>query len=324
MHKSYNPFNPLKWIHLLIIASALLLIAVLLLTPTTTTYDPYQSFTWRDKLIHLALFGWLARLLAGWLKRYTKFSYQKIFILAIAMATSYSWFLEKIQNFVPGRTDSWADLFAGLLGAVLATIFWYLYKQIRGDRPQPKLLFHMCCGPCGSHLSGQLAKAYEVTLFFHNPNLDSLLEFERRASEAIKVAKRWGLPAIITDYQHQSWKRKIKGLEKEPEGGARCAICFAMRLMATAKFAKENGFDAFTTSLSVSPHKNYNYVLTAGQAAAKKHKITFIEQDFKKRDGYKLSIMQAKKLGLYRQDYCGCEFSILPKHKIRAIVKRKK
>ncbi|NCN25062.1 hypothetical protein COT94_00950 [Candidatus Falkowbacteria bacterium CG10_big_fil_rev_8_21_14_0_10_37_14] len=324
MHKIYKPFNPLKWIHLLIIASALLLIAVLLLTPLVTTYEPNPPFTWRDKIIHLILFGWLARLIAGWLKRYTALNYKKIIIWAIVVATSYSWLLEKIQNFIPGRTDSWEDLLAGLLGASLVAAIWYTYKQFRGDKTQPKLLLHMCCGPCGSHLSGQLAKTYDVTLFFHNPNLDSLLEFERRSAEAIKVAKYWGLPAIISDYQHRGWKQKIKGLEQEPEGGARCAVCFAIRLMATAKFAKENSFDAFTTSLSVSPHKKYNYVLVAGQAAAKKYKITFIEQDFKKKDGYKLSIMQAKKLGLYRQDYCGCEFSTLPEKKVKTIKKIKK
>ena len=148
-----------------------------------------------------------------------------------------------------------------------------------------------------------------MTVFYYNPNIEPLEEYERRKAEQKKVCKFWNVPIIDGDYDNTAWRGFVAGLENELEGGARCEKCFVFRLKKTAQKAKELGFDIFATTLSVSPHKNTEVINAVGRAISQEEGIPFLEESFKKKDGYLRSIQISKQLGLYRQNYCGCEFS---------------
>lgn len=168
-----------------------------------------------------------------------------------------------------------------------------------------KTLLHTCCGPCASACVRRLAEAGRVvTMFFSNSNIDTREEFERRKDAAARLAAADGIPFICDDYDHEDWLRNVAaGFENEPEKGARCLRCFRYSLARTAKYAHAHGFSAFTTSLTVSPHKPSALVFSASDDPL------FAKFDFKKGDGFKLSVARSAALGLYRQKYCGCEFS---------------
>jgi predicted adenine nucleotide alpha hydrolase (AANH) superfamily ATPase len=172
-----------------------------------------------------------------------------------------------------------------------------------------KLLLHVCCGPCSTEVIDRLAREYELTLLFFNPNISPRDEFDRRALEAEKYAAARGIPFSRGEYDHNAWLEAVKGLESEPEGGKRCAVCFGHRLASAASKAKEGGIGLFTTTLTISPHKNARVVNETGLRAAKEAGVEFVEADFKKKDGFKKSLHLSKEAGMYRQDYCGCEFS---------------
>lgn len=145
---------------------------------------------------------------------------------------------------------------------------------------------------------------HEVTMFFANSNIDSAEEFEKRRAEAARLAEADGVRMESAPYDHEEWTREVAaGFENEPEKGARCARCFRYNLGKTAAYAREHGFDAFTTSLTVSPHKVSETVFAASEDPL------FMRENFKKRDGFKRSLARSAELGLYRQQYCGCEFS---------------
>jgi predicted adenine nucleotide alpha hydrolase (AANH) superfamily ATPase len=172
-----------------------------------------------------------------------------------------------------------------------------------------KLLLHVCCGPCSTEVIERLAAGNELVLFFFNPNIFPKEEYERRLAEAERYASAKNIRFIRGDWAHDRWLGAIKGLEDEPEGGKRCAACFAFRQNQAALQAKKEGADAFTTTLTISPHKNAAAVNAAGENAGKSAGIIFVSGDFKKRDGFLKSCRAAKDAGMYRQDYCGCEFS---------------
>ena len=184
-------------------------------------------------------------------------------------------------------------------------------------RHSSSVVLHTCCGPCASACVPRLKDdGHEVTMLFANSNIDTCEEFEKRKAEAEKLAKHDGVRFAALPYDHDEWLREVAaGFENEPEKGARCARCFRYNLAKTAAYAAANGYDAFTTSLTVSPHKVSKVVFAAGQTAAcsstgsRQPTIRFLERDFKKREGFKLSVKRAEELGLYRQGYCGCEFS---------------
>lgn len=174
------------------------------------------------------------------------------------------------------------------------------------------VVLHACCGPCASACVPRLkASGHDVTLLFANSNIDTEAEFEKRLAEARKLADSDGAAFAALPYDHADWLEKVaKGFEDAPEKGERCARCFRYNLGKAAEWAKEHGAESFTTSLTVSPHKPSAVVFEAGRAAAAEIGGRFLEEDFKKREGFKISVARARELGLYRQSYCGCEFSL--------------
>lgn len=173
-----------------------------------------------------------------------------------------------------------------------------------------KLLLHCCCGPCASAVVERLKNQgeYDMTLYYFNPNIYPEKEFELRAQQVIKVAKYFGIKYIITD-KIIDFTKIEKDLHSAPEGGARCSVCFEMRLGQTAQFAKQNDYDIFATTLTVSPHKNAQLINKIGEQISAKTGIQYLSSDFKKQNGYLRSLQLSKQLDLYRQNYCGCIFS---------------
>lgn len=171
-----------------------------------------------------------------------------------------------------------------------------------------KVLLHICCAVCASSALQRLQEeGYEVQGYFYNPNIQPRQEYLQRLKETERLFRRIETPLIIGDYIVEHWFSQIKGWEDEPEGGRRCSICFRLRLQATAKIAQDAGFSAFTTTLTVSPHKNAQAINKIGQNIDQRR---FLVRDFKKRDGFKKAQELAQKYRLYHQDYCGCVYSV--------------
>ena len=172
-----------------------------------------------------------------------------------------------------------------------------------------KLLLHACCAPCVTVPMERLQADFEVSCFFYNPNIHPAEEHSKRLAEIQNLAKKLDLQIIIHRYDSERWFELVKGLEDEPERGARCKICFHMRLEQTAQYARQHGFDIFTTTLTLSPHKNAALINQLGAELGKRYQIEFLAADFKKKDGFKRSIELSDRHNLYRQTYCGCIFS---------------
>lgn len=170
------------------------------------------------------------------------------------------------------------------------------------------LLLHTCCAPCSAYVL-KLLETYQVSVFYYNPNIDTLEEYGRRKNECQKYCEKSNIPFIEQEYKPDEWSMYIEGLESEPEGGKRCGRCFDLRLERTAEFAKKNSFDLFATTLSISPHKNSKLINEIGNKTANKVEVSFLEADWKKEDGYKKSCEISKDEGFYRQNYCGCIYS---------------
>ena len=176
-----------------------------------------------------------------------------------------------------------------------------------------KLLLHSCCGPCSSGILEDLSKEFDITILFYNPNIYPLEEYEKRKNEQIRYIEilkpEINVGFIELPYNDKEFYEIAKGLENEPEGGKRCKKCYELRLDMCGKYASEHGFDIFTTTLSVSPYKNAQYLNELGQKIEEKYGVAYLISDFKKKNGYLKSIQNSKKYNLYRQDYCGCEYS---------------
>lgn len=169
-----------------------------------------------------------------------------------------------------------------------------------------KLLLHCCCAPCSSACIERLKDSFDVTVFFYNPNIEDG-EYERRKAELIRLAKETGWADVLDcGHDEREFYNAVKGLEDCPEGGKRCEKCFYLRLAATAEAAEKNGFDYFTTTLTLSPLKNAEMINSIGEALGGEK---WLYCDFKKNDGYLRSLQLSKQYGLYRQNYCGCVFS---------------
>lgn len=172
-----------------------------------------------------------------------------------------------------------------------------------------KLLLHVCCAPCSVYVIRQLIEDYDLTVYFFNPNIFPEEEYLQRLAEVKDFCQSKDIPYIEADYSNKNWFKQIKGFEQEPEKGARCDLCFVHRLENCAQYAKENGFDWFSTSLTMGRQKNSFQVMKAGRKVEDQVGIKFLAQDFKKNNGVQISDWLSKKLGLYRQEYCGCIFS---------------
>ena len=177
----------------------------------------------------------------------------------------------------------------------------------------PSLLLHACCAPCSSYVLEYLSDYFDVTLFFYNPNISPKAENDYRAEELVRLVSEMGLSEKVRiirgDYEPERFYEMARGLEELPEGGARCARCYELRLSETAKMAAEGGYDFFCTTLSISPYKNAEWLNSIGTSLGEKYGVRYLVSDFKKRNGYKRSCELSATYGLYRQDYCGCEFS---------------
>ena len=174
---------------------------------------------------------------------------------------------------------------------------------------RPRLLLHSCCGPCSTTVLTLLVEFFDITVLYYNPNIEPMAEYEHRKKEQIRFIKEFNnehINFMDCDYNNQDFRRKVQGLEQEKEGGARCAVCFKLRLNYTASLAKKENFDDFGTTLTVSPHKNSDVINRIGSLLEKEYGVNYLYSDFKKKDGYKKSVEISKKYNLYRQDYCGC------------------
>lgn len=177
---------------------------------------------------------------------------------------------------------------------------------------RPRLLLHSCCAPCSTHCIEALRNSYELTVFYYNPNIFPQAEYEKRASEQRRyIAENMpGIGCEIADYRHSEFSEVVRGYENEREGGARCAECFRLRLRAAAEYAARHGFELYCTTLTVSPYKNAAVINAIGEEEGKRAGVKFLPSDFKKKDGYRDSVARSVAAGLYRQNYCGCEYSL--------------
>ncbi|MDO4734243.1 MAG: epoxyqueuosine reductase QueH [Lachnospiraceae bacterium] len=190
-----------------------------------------------------------------------------------------------------------------------------LLEEIKESGKTPSLLLHSCCGPCSSYCLEYLKDYFQITVFYYNPNIYPEAEYELRLSEQKKlIDEAYGADVglLSLPYDHQVFLEAAKGYESEPEGGLRCVKCFELRLNETARIAGEQGFDYFGTTLTVSPHKNAMILNKVGHEAENSNTVSaiWLESDFKKKNGYLRSIELSKQYDLYRQKYCGCEYSI--------------
>ena len=176
-----------------------------------------------------------------------------------------------------------------------------------------RLLLHACCGPCASYVLEYLSQYFDITVFFCNPNITDRAEYEKRLATLRKLCAAApfcrGVEIVDDTLTAEDFFAAAKGLESEPEGGARCTVCFRLRLEETARQARAHGFDFFGTTLTVSPHKDAQRLNAIGAELAQQYGVRWLPSDFKKREGYKRSIELSKQYGLYRQEYCGCLYS---------------
>lgn len=181
------------------------------------------------------------------------------------------------------------------------------------EHTPPKLFLQGCCAPCSSYVLEYLSNWFSITEWYYNPNISREAEYNKRAAELQRLVSsmpmKYPVQVEIPGWDPAPFFEAIKGLEKEPEGGARCEKCFALRLRETARRAKAGGYDYFCTTLSISPLKDSQLLNRLGEEIGKEEGIPYLPSDFKKREGYKRSIELSREYNLYRQDYCGCIFS---------------
>ena len=185
--------------------------------------------------------------------------------------------------------------------------------RIAESARRPRLLLHACCAPCSSYVLEALNRAFDIDVYYYNPNISPREEFDRRVEELYRLAAsiphKNALRVIVGDYDNDAFTGLCRGHEEDPEGGARCALCFRMRLDAAARLAAGLGSDYFTTSLTISPLKDAQLLTAIGTESGRREGVAWLPSDFKKKNGYKRSCELSREYGLYRQDYCGCVYS---------------
>lgn len=185
-------------------------------------------------------------------------------------------------------------------------------EKIKDNKNKPTLLLHACCAPCTSAVLEYLDKYFAVTLFFYNPNIAPESEFDFRLEELKRLVvemKLQNIKIVVPAYNLKEFEDMAEGLHDIPEGGMRCKKCYRLRLLAAVEYAAENHFDYVTTTLSVSPHKNADWLNEIGMELAESCGAKYLCSDFKKKEGYKRSIELSRQYNLYRQNYCGCIYS---------------
>lgn len=194
-----------------------------------------------------------------------------------------------------------------------------LIDRLQHDQKVPKLLLHSCCAPCSSYVLEYLSNYFEITVFYYNPNIFPENEYTKRILEQQMLIGdmefRYPVSFLAGNYDRKRFFEIAEGLEHLKEGGERCFRCYELRLEEAARVAKEADFDYFTTTLSISPLKNADKLNEIGMKVGKKYGVEYLQSDFKKKNGYKRSIELSNEYGLYRQDYCGCEFSYRDRQK---------
>ena len=178
----------------------------------------------------------------------------------------------------------------------------------------PKLLLHSCCAPCSTYVLEYLSPHFDIGVLYYNPNILPSEEYYKREAEQKRfidlVNKVNKIELIQAEYNPQEYYDAVKGFENDKEGGLRCGLCFDLRLNEAAKYAKEHGYDYFTTTLSISPHKNADLINHLGELLENKYDVSYLYADFKKKNGFKRSIELCNQYDVYRQNYCGCIFSL--------------
>lgn len=186
-----------------------------------------------------------------------------------------------------------------------------IIKELQGEKK--RLLLHCCCAPCSSYVLEYLHPYFEITIFFYNPNITGEEEYRKRKEELLRYLREVSFGDEIhiqdADYEPQCFLEIAKGHEEDPERGIRCERCFRLRLEKTAGQAREDAYDYFCTTLSISPHKNAELLMQLGEELGNRYGVSYLPSDFKKKNGYKRSIELSKEYQLYRQDYCGCVYS---------------
>ena len=190
-----------------------------------------------------------------------------------------------------------------------------LLREIEKREEKPRLFLHSCCAPCSSYVLLYLAPYFKLTVFYYNPNIAPEEEFRKRAAEQKRLIEAlneefgFGILFVEGSYEPKRFTELSKGLEQESEGGERCLRCYELRLLEAALLAKKGGYDYFTTTLSISPLKNAAKLNEIGQRVGEEIGVVHLPSDFKKREGYRQSVVLSQKYGLYRQNYCGCAYS---------------
>ena len=188
-----------------------------------------------------------------------------------------------------------------------------LLDTLTNEGRVPRLLLHSCCAPCSSYVLEYLSNYFEITVFYYNPNIYPETEYTKRILEQQKLIDdmnfKYPVSFVAGEYEKEKFYEMARGLEEVKEGGSRCMKCYELRLRETAEIAKAGEYDYFTPTLSISPLKNAVKLNEIGQRLAKEYGVEYLISDFKKNNGYKRSTELSKIYGLYRQDYCGCEFS---------------
>lgn len=192
-------------------------------------------------------------------------------------------------------------------------------NQLEKEGRVPKLLIHSCCAPCSSYVLEYLSSYFQITVYYYNPNIYPDSEYTKRVLEQQSLIDQMNFKYPVTfiagPYDKEKFYEMARGLEDVREGGERCFGCYELRLRETAKIAVEEGYDFFTTTLSISPLKNAQKLNEIGMKVAEEYGSHYLMSDFKKKNGYKRSVELSEKYGLYRQDYCGCVFSMREREK---------
>lgn len=185
-----------------------------------------------------------------------------------------------------------------------------MIEQMANAKEGATLLLHSCCAPCSSACLERLKDKFKITILYYNPNIDEEEEYEKRKAEQIRFLKETGWAEFLDcDHDAEAFVKMSRGLENEPERGKRCYACYALRLSKTAQVAKERGFDYFATTLTLSPHKNADWLNEIGEKEGGRYEVNYLFSDFKKQGGYYRSTALSTEYNLYRQDFCGCKYS---------------